>query len=105
MAGSYEFEFDPAKNALLKKERGVSFEEIILLIDEGHLLDVVEHPNKARYPGQRIYVVDVGGYVHLVPFVREGNRITLKTVYPSRKATREYKERKERKHDQTARAH
>lgn len=98
MTEVYEFEFDTEKNTSLKQERGISFEEIILLIDEGHLLDVVEHPNKVRYPQQQIYVVDVGGYVYLVPFVRDENRIFLKTIYPSRKTTKEYLEtRKEKK--------
>jgi|SRR3989338_7706503 len=95
MSEGCEFEFDLEKNATLKSDRGISFEEIILLIDEGHLLDVVEHPNKLRYRNQQIYVVDVEGYVYLVPFVREGNKIFLKTIYPSRKATKEYLERKE----------
>lgn len=85
-----EFEFDLKKNVALKKERGISFEEIILLIDEGHLLDVVEHPNKAKYPNQQLYVIDVQGYIYLVPFVREENKIFLKTIYPSRKATKAY---------------
>lgn len=90
MLGTYEFEFDVGKNTALKSERGISFEEIILLINEGHLLDVVEHPNKVKYSHQQMYVVDVEGYVYLVPFVREGNKIFLKTIYPSRKATKEY---------------
>ena len=94
MSEPFEFEFDTEKNASLKRERGISFEEIILLIDEGHLLDVVEHPNNKKYPSQRFYVVDVDGYIHLVPFVREGNKIFLKTIYPSRKATKEYLRRK-----------
>lgn len=84
-----EYDYSPDKNARLKAERGISFEEIILLIDEGHLLDVLEHPN------QRIYVVDVDGYVYLVPFVRTGDRIFLKTIYPSRRPTKTYRERKE----------
>lgn len=92
----YEFEFDPAKNQKLKEERGISFEEIILLIDEGYLIDVVEHSNKEKYPSQQFYVVDVDRYVYLVPFVREGNRIFLKTIYPSRKATKEYLNKKEK---------
>lgn len=99
MSEKYEFEFDTDKNTTLKKERGISFEEIILLIDEGHLLDVVEHPNKIKYEHQQIYVVDVGGYIHLVPFVREENKIFLKTIYPSRKATKEYLTKKEKKHE------
>lgn len=91
------FEFDSEKNATLKKERGISFEEIILLIDEGHLLDVVEHPNRVRYPHQQIYVIDVEGYIYLVPFVRDEDKIFLKTIYPSRKATKEYLAGKEKK--------
>jgi len=86
----YEFEFDPAKNQKLKQERKISFEEIILLINEGFLMNVVEHPNKDKYPNQQFYVVDVDGYVYLVPFVREGKKVFLKTIYPSRKATKEY---------------
>jgi len=86
----YEFEFDLEKNGALKRERGIGFEEIILLINEGHVLDVVEHPHKEKYPNQKFYVVDVSGYVYLVPFVREGNVIFLKTIYPSRKATQKY---------------
>lgn len=69
----------------------MSFEGIVSAIERGGLLDVVEHPNQHRYPGQRIYVVDVDGYVHLVPFVTQadGKRF-LKTIVPSRKATRDY---------------
>lgn len=87
---SYEFEFDTKKNLALKKTRGISFEEIILLIGEGCLLDVVQHPNVREYPHQSVYVIDVEGYVYLVPFEQEGERIFLKTIYPSRKATKEY---------------
>jgi hypothetical protein len=90
MSEGYDVEFDLEKNAELKKTRGIGFEEIILLIDEGYLLDVVEHPNRLRYPHQQLYVVDVEGYAYLVPFVREENKIFLKTIYPSRKATKEY---------------
>lgn len=62
----------------------------ISLIDSGHLLDVVEHKKRLRYGNQKIYVVDVGGYIFLVPFVRDGDTIFLKTIYPSRKVTKEY---------------
>ena len=95
MSERVQFEFDEGKNVELKRERGISFEEIIVLIEEGCLLDVVEHPNKLRYPHQQVYVVDVGGYAYLVPFVREGETIFLKTIYPSRKATKAYREKKE----------
>lgn len=69
----------------------MSFEGIVSAIERGGLLDVVEHPNQRRYPGQRIYVVDVEGYVYLVPFVTQGDgQRFLKTIIPSRKATRDY---------------
>jgi uncharacterized DUF497 family protein len=87
---SLTFDFDENKNKTLKLERGISFEEIIALIHEGLVVDVVQHPNRQRYPHQHIYVVDVTGYIYLVPFVRNKKCIFLKTIYPSRKATREY---------------
>ena len=86
----FEFDFSPEKNAVLKSERSIGFEEIILLIQEGRAIDVVEHPNKEKYPHQMVYVVDVRGYIFLVPFVKEGHKIFLKTIYPSRKATKDY---------------
>ena len=88
--------WNPEKNAELKRSRGVSFEDIVLAIDGGGLLDVVEHPHRERYPNQAILVVVVAGYVHLVPFVEETTYLFLKTIIPSRKATREYKSRGER---------
>lgn len=84
----YAFAFDPEKNAWLVHERGISFERIIALIAEGKLLQVLEHPDQQRYPNQLLYEVDVDGYVHIVPVVREGRTLFLKTIYPSRKATR-----------------
>ena len=84
------FNWNTAKNLQLIETRGISFERVVAAIEQGGLLDVVEHPNRERYPGQSIYVVEVEGYVHLVPFVVEadGTRF-LKTVIPSRKATRD----------------
>ena len=84
------FSWSRGKNEILKVERGVSFEEVVLHIDQGHLLDIMEHPNQRRYPGQRIFVVDIGGYAYLVPFVESESEIFLKTVIPSRKATETY---------------
>ena len=83
-----EYAFDPQKNAWLVRERGISFEQIIALIESGKLIQVLEHPNVERYPNQLLYEVDVGGYVHVVPVVREGRTLFLKTIYPSRRATR-----------------
>ena len=82
--------WDHQKNERLKRQRGVSFEDVVLAIEGGGLLDVVEHPNPGRYPKQAVFVVVISGYVYLVPFVEESEYVFLKTVIPSRKATREY---------------
>lgn len=84
------FEFCSEKNMKLKQERGISFEEIIYYIDNGFLLEIIEHPNKEKYSGQRFYVIDVEGYIYLVPFVHDGHKIFLKTIFPSRKHTKKY---------------
>ncbi len=84
------FRWSSEKNDLLKSERGVSFEQMTVAIESGSLLDVLSHPNQARYPNQQILVVASDGYVYLVPFVEEVDHYFLKTVIPSRKATRDY---------------
>lgn len=84
------FRWSPAKNESLKAERGISFEGIVVAIESGGLLDIVAHPNKARYPRQRILVVATDSYAYLVPFVEEDDYFFLKTIMPSRKATRDY---------------
>jgi hypothetical protein len=86
--GEWQYAFDPVKNAWLIRERGVSFERIIALIEGGNLIRVLEHPDKERYPSQLLYEVNVNGYVHVVPVVKQGRTLFLKTIYPSRKATR-----------------
>ena len=83
-----DYAFDPERNAWLIRERGISFEQIIALIEGGKLIQVLEHPDRERYPDQLLYEVDVDGYVYVVPVVREGRTLFLKTIYPSRKATR-----------------
>lgn len=84
------YKFDAQKNAKLKKERGISFDEVIFYIEQGGLIDVIEHPNRKKYSGQRIYIIDVNAYIYLVPFYREGNEICLITIFPSRKHTKKY---------------
>ncbi len=84
------FRWGVEKNESLKAMRGVSFESIVVAIESEGLLDIVEHPNKAKYPNQRVLVVSFDGYVYLVPFVEEVDHFFLKTVIPSRKATRDY---------------
>lgn len=84
------FTWDGVKNEKPKARRGVSFEEIVFHIERGDLLDILEHPNRERYGGQRIFVVEREGYAYLVPFVEEKERVVLKTIIPSRKATKKY---------------
>jgi len=77
------------KNIRLILERGVSFEEVLAAMSHGALLDV-SHPNRELYPNQRIYVVRIRGYAYLVPFVETDKEIFLKTIIPSRIATKKY---------------
>jgi len=84
------FAWDDAKNEKLKAERGIGFEEIVYHIARGHLLDILEHPNRARYGGQRVFVVQREDYAYLVPFVEDDTLVFLKTIIPSRKATKRY---------------
>lgn len=84
------FDWNEAKNRILKAERGIGFEDVVATMDDG-LLDVYDHPNRQSYPGQKIYVVEALGYVYLVPFVRNEDVIFLKTIIPSRKARKIYK--------------
>jgi hypothetical protein len=89
MAVKY-FAWDDAKNAKLRTERGIGFEEIVFHIERGDLLDILEHPNPERYAGQRIFVVQREDYVYLVPVVEDERTVFLKTIIPSRKGTKEY---------------
>jgi len=84
------FRWDNEKNELLKKNRGVCFEEVVLLMERGEVLDTIEHPNQERYPGQKIAVVMIDAYAYLVPYVEQNGGIFLKTIIPSRKATNKY---------------
>ena len=84
------FDWDDGKNELLRKTRGISFEDVVFHIGNGDVLDIMEHPNKDRYPNQHIIVINVDGYAYLVPCVHRPDAIFLKTIIPSRKATKEY---------------
>ena len=90
MIKKYIFEFPPEKNQQLMAERGVSFEDIIVAIECGALLDVVEHPNLEKYGHQKMYILSLKGYAYCVPFVENDNRIFLKTIFPSRRMTEVY---------------
>jgi uncharacterized DUF497 family protein len=83
--------WNKSKNDFLRSERGVSFEEIEMAIEQGNLLDIVAHPNRTKYPNQKIFVVRLLDYVYLVPFVEDQSSFFLKTIIPSRKATKQYR--------------
>jgi len=84
------FRWDNGKNERLKSERGVCFEQVVILMEREDVLDTIEHPNQQRYPGQKIAVVRIDDYAYLVPYLQESDEIFLKTVIPSRKATDKY---------------
>jgi uncharacterized DUF497 family protein len=84
------FAWNAEKNEQLKAERGISFEEVVFHIENGDLLDEVDHPNQRLYPHQRMFLVRIGNYAFLVPFVKFDEGIFLKTIIPNRKATRIY---------------
>ena len=90
MAALKYFAWNDAKNAKLRAERSIGFEDIVFHIERGDLLDILEHPNPRRYAGQRIFVVQGEDYVYLVPFVEDPHTVFLKTISPSRKATKQY---------------
>jgi uncharacterized DUF497 family protein len=84
------FRWNLEKNDMLRSERGISFESIVVAVEAGGLLDILAHPNPAKYPKQRVLVVALDNYAYLVPFVEEADYFFLKTVIPSRKATKDY---------------
>ncbi len=84
------FRWNTEKNELLEKERGITFEEIVQKISSGSKVIEVAHPNRKKYPNQKIMIVDIEGYAYLVPFVMDGEEYFLKTIIPSRKATKKY---------------
>ncbi len=84
------FEWDAGKNALLKQERGICFEDIIIALQTNKLIAVKEHHNKPKYSNQKIYIIEFNDYVYMVPFEENKEKITLKTIIPSRKMTKLY---------------
>ena len=82
------FAWNLEKDAQLILERGISFERVVYHIDNNGVLDVIKHPNSSKYPDQKMFIVDIGNYAYLVPFVENETEIFLKTIIPSRKATR-----------------
>ncbi|HXT83768.1 MAG TPA: BrnT family toxin [Verrucomicrobiae bacterium] len=86
----YKYIYDEQKNLKLKKERGISFEDIIIAIKDGKILDIIPHHNKKKYPNQMIMVIDIDKYVYLVPYIEVQDSLILKTLFKSRKFTKLY---------------
>ncbi|MBL1352299.1 MAG: BrnT family toxin [Zetaproteobacteria bacterium] len=84
------FSWNVDKDNLLIKDRGISFERVVYHIEREGLLAVIKHPNKSKYPNQRMFIVGIENYAYLVPFVENETEIFLKTIIPSRKATKKY---------------
>jgi uncharacterized DUF497 family protein len=84
------FSWNEKKNEQLKAERKISFEKIVVQIEDDKILDIVEHPNKEKYPEQKIMIIECNSYAYLVPYVEANNEIFLKTIIPSRKASKLY---------------
>jgi len=84
------FDWNVEKNEELKKDRNISFEEIVYYIMHGNLLDTIKNRNSERYQNQKVFIVNVENYVYLVPFVETEEIVFLKTIIPSRKMTKKY---------------
>ena len=84
------------KNEILKEQRDISFEDVILALENGKLLDDIEHPNKEKYPNQNIFIIliEIKNYVYLVPYVEDDNSVFLKTIIPSRQMNKKYNKNK-----------
>ncbi|MBT3382713.1 MAG: toxin [Prolixibacteraceae bacterium] len=83
------FNWNSEKNEWLKKNRGICFEDITYLVSEGNLLDIINNPSP-NFSNQQIFVILFKDYIYLVPFVKNRSEYFLKTIIPSRKATKKY---------------
>ena len=84
------FDWDDEKSRFLETTREVGSEDVVFHMANGDVLDVIRHPNKDRYPDQMVIVLNIDGYVFLVPYIKDKGTRFLKTIIPSRKATKEY---------------
>jgi hypothetical protein len=92
MVRSKTIRYSLEKNELLKSHRDIGFEDVILALESGNLLDDIEHPNKEKYPNQNIFIIliKIKNYVYLVPYIEDEKSIFLKTIIPSRKMNKKY---------------
>ena len=84
------FSWNIDKNEQLKKERNITFEEVVFHIQQERILDIIEHPNQEKYANQKMFILNIDDYAYLVPFVELADEVFLKTIIPSRKATKKY---------------
>lgn len=84
------YNWNKDKNILLKETRGISFEQVVMHIENGDLLDIIKHPNSQKYANQKILVVNINNYIYTVPFVENEDERFLKTIIPSRQFTKKY---------------
>lgn len=84
------FNWNKEKNEKLKKERNISFEDILYYLENNYILDIIDHPNQEKYYGQRIFLINIDNYVYLIPFVENDTEYFLKTIIPSRDYTKKY---------------
>lgn len=92
-----QIRFSHEKNAQLKAERGVCFEDVLLAIDMGNVLDDLAHPNSEKYPNQSVFVIFIAikNYVYIVPYIENESTLFLKTIIPSRKMNKRYNKKAE----------
>lgn len=88
-----DYEWNEEKNAWLKSHRNASFEKVVELIEADDILEIIKHPNRTKYPRQKVFLLRINNYVNMVPFIKKGNIVFLKTIIPSRKYQRKYREK------------
>jgi hypothetical protein len=85
-----EIDWGTEKDQELRRKYGFGFERVVAALSKGALLDDKSHPNAERYSHQRQLIVQIDSYVWVVPYVEDDYGMFLKTMFPSRKATKEY---------------
>ncbi|MDQ7069128.1 MAG: toxin [Sulfurimonas sp.] len=85
------FQWNDEKNKILKDDRNICFEDVILSLESGELLDVLPHPNLDKYPNQKLFIITINDYTYYVPFVEDEEKVFLKNIIPSRKYHKIYK--------------
>ncbi len=89
MSDKVTYSFSAEKNALLKAERGVNFDDVIFLLENDCLLEI-SHNKSSNHLNQEIMVIKINEYAYIVPFVRNDDEVFMKTIYPSRIMTEKY---------------